>query len=411
MSIFNRLGRALHVIREATGFIVPVHKITGEVAPVSLTVYRDAYLKDPAIAAAVDYLAEQAVGVGHFITSRNPDAKALVEEFNSKVGMDQLLMQNGKECVYGGNSFVEKLRDDNKKLVDLKLLPLTSIRRIRREPISGRVLWYEQRISGQSAVLGVDELVHFKYNAQDGEAFGSPVIRSLLETYQIDDRYTRESFLKIKAKMEAIMPRIFIRYAAPKRVWVFPGVDDKKRDEYKTVIEQTPEDEDLTFNPPEKDSFDIKSLEIDPRARFEGFVNYIESQYIAGMQTPVVKLYTAPGFTEASATVAKEISERKIDFLRRFLKRVVEQEIYSDLLKGNGFDPVKDRVTFNWGLEKPEVTLAGVITLAQISAETGVAYMTKEETRTMLRKFGFEIAEEEQEEEQPGEGAPPSEQA
>jgi len=399
MSIFNRLGRALHIIREATGFIVPVHKITGEVSPVGLAVYRDAYLKDPAIAAAVDYLAEQAVGVGHFITSQNPKAKALVEEFNIKVGMDQQLMQNAKECVYGGNSFVEKIRDDNRKLVNLKLLPLTSIRRIRRDPISGRVLWYEQRIGGQTATLGTDELVHFKYNAQDGEAFGSPVIRSLLETYQVDDRYTRESFLKIKARMEAIMPKIFTRYASPKRVWVFPGVSDEKRNEYKAAIEQSPEDEDLAFNPADKDSFDIKNLEIDPRARFEGFINYIESQYIAGMQTPVVKLYTAPGFTEASATVAKEISERKIDFLRRFLKRVVEQEIYSDLLKNNDFDPVADRVTFNWGLEKPEVTLMDVITIAKTSAETGVEIMTKEETRAMLRKFGFELAEEKERDE------------
>jgi hypothetical protein len=394
LSVFNRLGRALRIIREATGFIVPIHRITGEAAPLSLTVYRDAYLKDPSISAAVDYLAEQAVGVGFFNSSQNPDAKALVEKFTVQTGMDQLLMQNAKECVYGGNSFLEKVRDDNNKLVNLKLLPLTSIRRIRREPISGKVLWYDQRVGGAQATLGPDQIVHFKYNPQDGEAFGSPVIRSLLETYPVDDRYTRESFLKIKARMEAIMPKIFMRYASPKRVWVFPGVTDAKRDEYKQAIEQSPEDEDLAFNPPDKDSFDIKNLEIDPRARFEGFINYIESQYIAGMQTPVVKLYTAPGFTEASATGAKEISERKIDFLRRFLKRIVEREIYADLLKSNGYEKPEDQVTFNWGLEKPEVTLADVITLAQVSAETGVAYMTKEETRGMLRKFGFEISEE-----------------
>jgi hypothetical protein len=271
------------------------------------------------------------------------------------------------------------------------------------------VLWYEQRVGGQGAVLDPKQVVHFKYNPQDGEAFGSPVIRSLVESYQVDDRYTRESFLKIKARMEAIMPKIFIRYAAPKRVWVFPGASDQKRDEYKQAIEQSPEDEDLAFNPSDKDSFDVKDLAIDPRARFEGFISHIESQYIAGTQTPVVKLYTAPGFTEASATVADKVSGRKVYLLQRFLKRIVERQIYRDLLKSNGFDPVKDRVTFNWGLERPEVTLADVITLAQISAETGVGYMSKEETRRMLRKFGFEI--EEEQEEQPSEGAQPGEEA
>jgi hypothetical protein len=196
--------------------------------------------------------------------------------------------------------------------------------------------------------------------------------------------------------METLMPKVFERYAGPRSVWVFPGVSDNKLNEYKAAIEQTPQDEDLAFNPAEGTSFDIKTLAIDPRARFEGFVNYIESQYIAGMQTPVVKLYTAPGFTEASATVAKEISERKIDFLRRFLKRVVEREIYADLLKSNGFDPIKDRVTFNWGIERPEITFPDLVTLAQISAQTAVAYVTKEEVRGMLRKFGVETSEAQQ---------------
>jgi len=199
------------------------------------------------------------------------------------------------------------------------------------------------------------------------------------------------------------MPKIFERYAAPKNVWVFPGVSDTKLQEYKAAIEQTPPDEDLAFNPSAQATFDIKSLAIDPRARFEGFVNYLESQYIAGMQTPVVKLYTAPGFTEASATVAKEISERKIDFLRRFLKRVVEREIYRDLLESHGmkWTVSPNRVTLNWGMEKPELSFADIVTLAQISGQTGIPYLTREEVRRMLRKFGFEVQEEPEQPEQP----------
>jgi hypothetical protein len=411
VGFFGRLGRRLLIIREAAGLMLPIARASGEIAPISLTVYRDAYIKDPSISAAVDYLAEQAVGVGFFVTSSNPDVKKLVEEFNAEQGMDQLLMQNAKECVFGGNSFLEKVRD-NEKLAGLKLLPLTSIRKIKRDPTSGRVLWYEQSIGGSKIPLEAANIVHFRFNPQDGEAFGSPVIRSLLESYPVDDRYTRESLLKIKAKMETIMPKIFERYASPKSVWVFTGASDNKLNEYKTAIEQTPQNEDLVFNPSGSTSFDIKTLAIDPRARFEGFVNYIESQTVAGMQTPVVKLYTAPGFTEASATVAKEISERKIEFLRRFFKRVVEREIYADLLESNGFDPIKDRVVFNWGVEKPELSFENIIALAQVSAQTGVEYLSKDEVRRMLRKFGFEVEESQSTEvsgEQP-KGAKPNEQ-
>jgi hypothetical protein len=393
LSIFDRVGRALRVLREA-GSIVPIHKTSGEVAPLSLTIYLEAYLKDPSIAAAVDYLAEEAVGAGFFTTSPSQRARTLADDFNDEVGMDELLMQGAKECVFGGNSFWEKTRDDDSTLVGLKLLPIQSIRRIRREPFSGRPLWYEQRFGGQSAVLDPKDIVHFRYNPQGGEAFGSPVIRSLLESYVVDERYTREPFLKIKARMETAMARIFKRYAAPKRMWVFPGVSDEKRDEYKQSIEQSPEDEDLAFNPGSKDAFDMKSLDIDPRARFEGFVNYIESQYIAGMQTPVVKLYTAPGFTEASATVAKRISELKIYFLRRFLKRVVERQIYRDLLVSHGLNAARNRITLHWGVERPELSMEDIVNFAKISAETGIPYLTKDEVRDMLRKFGFELQEE-----------------
>jgi hypothetical protein len=377
----------------AQGTVVPVYRRAGEVSPVTLDSYLDAYLKDPAVSAAVDYLAEQAVGVGFFVTSNSERAKRIVEDFNVEVGLDQILMQAAKETVFGGNSFLEKLRE-NDILQSLKYLPFTSIRRIRREPFTGRPLWYDQRIGGQSIPLEAANIVHFRFNPQNGEAFGSPVIRSLLESYPVDDRYTREPFLKIKARMEAIMPKIFERYAGPKNIWVFPGVPDAKRDEYKTQIENSPQDEDLAFNPPDKDSFDIKTLSIDPRARFEGFVSYIESQYISGMQTPVIKLYTAPGFTEASATVAQKISELKIGFLRRFLKRIVEREIYADLIKSKGMNPVKNPVHLNWGVERPDITLADVVNLAKISADTGVSYLTKTETRNLLRKFGFELEEE-----------------
>jgi len=401
MSVFARARRFFGSLSEA-GMIVPIHKAAGEAAPISLSIYRDAYVKDPAIAAAVDYLAEQAVGVGFFVTSQSPRAKGLADDFNAEIGMDQLLMQIAKECVYAGNSFLEKVRDEVKGLVGLKLLPVTSIRKIKRDKTTGQVQQYVQQLGGSSNPLEPADVVHFKFNAQDGDAFGSPVIRSLLESYQVDDRYTRDSFLKIKAKMEAIMPKIFERYAAPKNVWVFPGASDDKLKEYKAAIEQTPPDEDLAFNPSAQASFDIKSLAIDPRARFEGFVNYIESQYIAGMQTPVVKLYTAPGFTEASATVAKQISERKIEFVRRFLKRVVERDIYRDLLESHGmkWTVSPNRVTLNWGLERPELSFADIVTLAQISGQTGIEYLTKQEVRRMLRKFGFEVSEEPDQSEQ-----------
>jgi len=51
-----------------------------------------------------------------------------------------------------------------------------------------------------------------------------------------------------------------------------------------------------------------------------------------GGQTPIPKLLTTPGFTEASANAAVEVAERHVMSLQRFIKRNVEKEIFTPLI-------------------------------------------------------------------------------
>ena len=108
----------------------------GEAPAVTLRDCIDAYLKDPACRAFVDFLADQAVGMG-FYTSVDSKyayaekAKEVVDEFCEQVNLDGLLQIGAREIIATGNSFWEKIEPD--RLEDLRILPLTSIERIKRD--------------------------------------------------------------------------------------------------------------------------------------------------------------------------------------------------------------------------------------------------------------------------------------
>ncbi|MDH5386069.1 MAG: hypothetical protein OEY18_15325 [Candidatus Aminicenantes bacterium] len=88
--------------------------------------------------------------------------------------------------------------------------------------------------------------------------------------------------------------------------------------------------------------------------------------------------------------------------LHRFIKRIVEQEIFVQIINQAGFDSKKADCRLNWGMpETPEIELADVVRLAEISATTGVQYVRPDEVRKILVKMGFELTEPEETESEP----------
>jgi hypothetical protein len=139
---------------------------------------------------------------------------------------------------------------------------------------------------------------------------------------------------------------------------------------------------------------DIKTVAVDPRARYEAYVDHILNQVYLGGQTPIPKLLTTPGFTEASANAAIEVAERHVMALQRFIKRIVEREIFAPVIQQAGLDPKEAACRLNWGMpETPEIELEDVVRLAEISATTGVQYVRPDEVRKILVKMGFELTE------------------
>jgi len=387
----STLRRFLERIRGSTvsGSLLPAHKTAlGEAPSISFSDCVNAYLKDPACKSFADFLADQAVGSGFYVTvdknySQAEEAKRRVDEFCEQVNLDGLLQIGAREIIAAGNSFWEKIEPD--QLIELRILPLTSISSIKRDA-HGKVEGYVQSATYGGKTLPPTRIIHFKWNPVNSEAFGTGVLCPLLERLSFNGE-TRMSFLEMKARIERMMPEIFEKYAGPDELWIFQGVPDDKLTEYQAVIRNKPKaGARFVYN---KEA-DVKTIQIDPRTQFQSYLEHILNQVYLGGQTPLPKLFTTPGFTEASAKAAIEIAERKILSLQRFIKRIVEREIFVPIVEQSGFDPVEAGVRLNWGLpEKPEVEALLPI-LAQIARDRP-DIISAEEFRDILIDMGLPL--------------------
>jgi len=72
------------------------------------------------------------------------------------------------------------------------------------------------------------------------------------------------------------------------------------------------------------------------------------NQNYLGLETPLAKALTTPGFTEASIRGAIELHEPVVFMTQRFIKREVEK-LWRFIIAEAGYDPVKAHVRLNWG--------------------------------------------------------------
>jgi len=370
MSFFQRAKRLLNSFRprkieETTGILVPAWPSkAGEKPTVSFEALVEIYLCDPAARAAVDFLADQTVGMGFYTTADDEKAKQIVDDFNASVNLDGLLQKATREVVAYGNCFWEKIEPE--KLANLKLLPITSIDKVLRDQY-GEVQAYKQTFRYGGKDLQPNRVIHFCWNPVNGEAFGTGILYSIASAMTTDENETRPSFVSMKAGIEKSMTEIVRKYAGPTEIWKFPGAKDDKAQEYAGQVKNIPR-EGARFVTNAKD-VEVQTVTVDPRSRFDAYIEHMWNQFILGLQTPLPKLFTTPGFTEASARAAIEVAERKVLALKRFIKRMVEHEVFEPVIRQAELNPAEANCRLNWGMpEKPDINALLPI-LAQIARD------------------------------------------
>ncbi len=355
----------------------------GEHPEVTFAALRDYYLCDSSVKASVDNLVAQTIGSGFYVTADTAKALSVVEEFNEDAAVDEWLQQVCTEILYAGNSFTEKPKSwaSPPELTSL-LVELSSIIKIRRTE-TGQVVDIIQRIGGAETPLSSKDILHFAWNPVDRSAFGVGMLSPLANTRVDSCGDTVPALLDIKAQIENDMRRLIHKYP-PRFLIQFDVSDEKFERIIKPQIQGSKPGEDFATNA----KVDFKELSVSSQGRFDYMLEWLLNQTYLGLETPLPRLLTTTGFTEASANAALEIAEAFRVMLQRFLKRRYERLVVKPLLEARGVDPGRSGVKLHWGTpDSPELTFEA------LSEAFKLGGIRPDEYRKNLQKFGFEIWE------------------
>ena len=358
-------------------FISIQGRIIGEEPAVSLAAQMAIYLADPMARSAVDFLAEQVAGPGFYTTAEDEKAKELIDDYCARINLDDMMLTTAKEVVGFGNCFWERTQDS------VKIIPILSVERVIRTP-QGVVKGYKQTQTYGGLTLKPDDVVHFRWNPVNGEAFGTGLLRTLLESLRVSDGETRLCFAEMKARMQKAMIDQFEKFSAPNELWIFKNLGPDELQAYANSLKRIPKKgARFAYN----DDADVKQVTQQLGRGWEAYAENIINDFLLGLQTPIPRLFTMPGFTEASARAALEAAERKVMSIQRFIKRMVEAEVFNTVLRKIGYNALDSGVRLNWGQpEIPELVISDMLA----SYEKGA--IDRDEMRNMLVKSGWELS-------------------
>ncbi|MGD6933728.1 MAG: hypothetical protein ACQCN5_05935 [Candidatus Bathyarchaeia archaeon] len=377
-----------------SGYASPNRAIVYETPCLPLEDVVKLYERDPTCKSSVDLLAASAVGSGFYTTvndtyEKAAQAKKVVDNFNENTNLDALLCDMARMLVACGNDFWLKLAPEN--LQELHRLPVDAVERIHQTYLEDKTLKipyktesYKLRANYGGENLVQEAVIHWRINCLDYSGYGTGVLQVLLHSLTFQSE-KRPAFGLMKAKIEKIMPKIFEKYAGPDVLALLERADEDTIQKFQQAIKnRSDEGAWLFFN----GKGDIRPVTLDPRARFEYYVDHIINQFYLGCETPLPRLFSTPGFTEASANAALELQNMLIRPVQRYIKRQVEREIFNPLLTQAGLDPSRAQVRLNWSaLKTQEVSMTDILK----AAEQGL--IRQEEFRKNAVKLGWQLWE------------------
>ncbi len=392
-SAFRRLMEAFS-IKAKSGYATPKAAAVYETPSIPLPEVIKLYERDPTCKASVDLLAASTVGSG-FYTTVNEDyekaaqAKRIVDDFNENVNLDSLLCDMARMLIACGNDFWLKLAPQNIKT--LHRLPVDAVERIQQSYLEDKTLkipykaeGYRLRPTYGGENLTAEALVHWRINCLDYSGYGTGVLQVLLHSLAFQSE-RRPAYASMKAKIERIMPRIFEKYAGPDVLALLERADDNTIAKFQQAIKNRDEEGTWLFY---NGKGDIRPVTIDPRARFEYYVDHLINQFYLGCETPLPRLFSTPGFTEASANAALELQNMLIQPIQRYIKRQVEGELFDAILLQAGLNPAQAQARLHWSPYKTnEPSVADLLK----AAEQGL--IRPEEFRKNASKFGWQLWE------------------
>jgi len=391
--VFKKIREVLS-FAPASGVASPKQRVFFDTSCIPLADVMKLYDRDSTCKSSVDLLAASTVGMGFYTTAdekyeKASEAKAVVDKFCEDVNLDGLLNEMAKPLIGCGNDFWLKLTPE--ALTSTLRMPLDAVQRIGLSSVPDLKLPYQvtgyqlkSTYTGNAGnELKPEAVIHWRLNGDVPSGFGVGLLQVLLHTLTVDTD-KRPSYAWMKAKIEKILPNIFTKYAGPDVVVQLEGQKEDTIKKYENAIKNRPEEGQWLFSGAK--SVGVYPVTIDPRARFEYYIDHMVNQFYLGCETPLPRLFSTPGFTEASARAALDLQDMLIKPVQRYIKRQVEKETFAVIVAQAGFDPAKAKVRLNFGSpETPELVPSDLIKAAELGL------VRAEEFRKNAVKFGWEL--------------------
>jgi len=352
---------------------------------------------DPDIGSAVDFIADVVMGLGAETTMDSTyketakykgegdhqddelTAKQIVDEKSEVFGLDQIIQEVTKDIVGYGNSCVWKGSGGVKLPVLMRIMP-AAIKTFKFDDSGLRLRSLETKYKTFSA----NQLIWFNYNRIGKQAIGFGILQAVGTSLKFGGE-TREAFATIKARIQQAMTNQIETFSAPNQMWVLPDASDKALKKYHTEINKFEKGRRLAYN---KKGATVVTAVPERMRGLDFYVETLWNSFYLALQTPLPKLFTSPGFSQASARAAMAMGERKIYALQRYIKRMVEREIFTPWIAEEGLDPRKANVRLHWRMiQRPDTNvLLPVLQQARRDRD-----LTQEEFRHILADMGLPI--------------------
>lgn len=303
------------------------------------------------------------------------DAKTIIDDWCQAVGLDQLLHQAVRTMLVYGFSPVKRWvqSDWTHKKGNLQLKPLPPKTVWIRVNAKGELLGYRQRLGlgAKDEDFTPGEIVWFAWDRLGASPYGCSKIAPLL------------ALLAAKAQVNEDMPKIIHRYAAPLTVWKAKQSIVALK---KAVSEREP-DEDVFLGNIEPSDVEHTTIEVDARARFTEYIQMVDDQILEGLEAPL--LHYLRNATEASATKMLDVIERHIQGIQRYVKRIVERQMFEVVLTYHGKTRPEQVPRIQWGAQKTGVEDLDLNGLANLVSSGAVSSV---QAQGILKLMGLPIA-------------------
>jgi hypothetical protein len=355
--------------------------------PRELSTYRNYYENDSTVGTSIDALSNMTCGNGIYPTIKDAEDKkqygsmtpqeALgeVNTLNERVRLDEALLNVNKCMRIYGYSPVERVtrRGPPGGILELMVLEPESCEYQRtKNVLSG---FTQKTEAGKSVPFAADELLWFT-NKQVGNAkgalYGQSDVRRVLRLLEIRD-----------ATIDNING-ILKNQARPPVIWKTKSKPDV--DTLKTLLKEAKQaGEDIVLYP--LDAVQNEVVKIDTKIPYWEYVAYIDGLIFQGLHSPMLDYLR--NATQASADTMLKVIQLDIEGSQRYLKRMVEHEIWGWHLHKKGY--TGEIPSCNFGAPKTGLEDLKLDTFLSKGLEIG--YLSPERFDAIVKMKGLSLPE------------------